>query len=178
MAFLFLGVHGTLSITTFFLPGKSGTAVDLGNEDIPVKVLIWTGPLLATNVTATILTSYKAWCHYFILKKSFFKSRNPLTKVQKVLWLLAESGAISCILWIAYIVLGSACNESKYDPEAKLIYKAVMPVISFHAQMTALETTFPSPIQSSLPQDPQLQIESETSNLLTVEADLEIELGS
>ncbi|THV04319.1 hypothetical protein K435DRAFT_791053 [Dendrothele bispora CBS 962.96] len=133
---LFLGVHGTLSITAIFfyvildrtnyminagivvwrvwilfpnnkfvkavfiallLGSLTGTVVDLRTEEI---LFIWTGPLLATNVTAALLTGYKAWCHGFILKKNLFTSRNPLTKAQKVLWLLVESGAISCILWV------------------------------------------------------------------------------
>ncbi|THU92061.1 hypothetical protein K435DRAFT_800754 [Dendrothele bispora CBS 962.96] len=64
------------------------------------KLFIWAGPLLATNVAATLLTGYKAWCHYLILKEIFFLDCNTLTRAQKVLRLLAESGAISCILWV------------------------------------------------------------------------------
>ncbi|THU92064.1 hypothetical protein K435DRAFT_800757 [Dendrothele bispora CBS 962.96] len=70
------------------------------NLDIPFVIFIWTGPLLATNVAATLLTGYKAWRYYLILKNNFLLNPDTLTRAQKVLWLLVESGAISCILWI------------------------------------------------------------------------------
>ncbi|THU97576.1 hypothetical protein K435DRAFT_796374 [Dendrothele bispora CBS 962.96] len=79
------------------------------NLDIPFKFVIFicTGPLLITNVAATLLTSYKAWYHYryhyLVWKKLLLLDCDTLTRAQKVLWLLAESGAISCIHWVRIV---------------------------------------------------------------------------
>ncbi|KAM5536737.1 hypothetical protein V8D89_009576 [Ganoderma adspersum] len=58
---------------------------------------------LATNFTATILTAYKAWL-YRKSARNYAESGSMNSRVEHILVLLVESGALYCALWIVVIV--------------------------------------------------------------------------
>ncbi|KAF5361240.1 hypothetical protein D9758_010246 [Tetrapyrgos nigripes] len=67
--------------------------------------LIMTLPLLITNMVATGLIGWKAWLHGQDIKKTLKDCGNQVSKAQKILMLLVESGMIYCGIWITYIII-------------------------------------------------------------------------
>ncbi|KAI0056933.1 hypothetical protein BV25DRAFT_1920576 [Artomyces pyxidatus] len=67
------------------------------------RSLILVGPTLGTNVVATSLIAYKAWRHRAFIRENLI-GLSSVTKVQKILALLVESGIIYCIVWIFYLL--------------------------------------------------------------------------
>ncbi|KAF5353602.1 hypothetical protein D9758_013777 [Tetrapyrgos nigripes] len=77
-------------------------STDLGNR---VNILIMALPLLITNMAATGLIGYKAWLHGQDIKKTLKDCGNQVSRAQKILMLLFESGMIYCGVWITDTIL-------------------------------------------------------------------------
>ncbi|KAF5329916.1 hypothetical protein D9758_018796 [Tetrapyrgos nigripes] len=75
-------------------------------------VLIMTLPLLITNMAATGLIGYKAWLHGQDIKKTLKDCGNQISRAQKILMLLVESGMIYCGVWITYIIISWSTGPS------------------------------------------------------------------
>ncbi|THU75417.1 hypothetical protein K435DRAFT_814352 [Dendrothele bispora CBS 962.96] len=76
-------------------------------------------PFIITNAVATGTIGWKAWCHHKDIKQNLDLSGNSISRVQKVLLLLVESGVVYCALWALYpilIILIAALENSKDDP--------------------------------------------------------------
>ncbi|PIL25601.1 hypothetical protein GSI_11349 [Ganoderma sinense ZZ0214-1] len=58
---------------------------------------------LATNFTATVLTAYQAWL-YRKSARDYAESGSINTRVEHILALLVESGALYCALWVVILV--------------------------------------------------------------------------
>lgn len=69
-----------------------------GNEKTGLLQLTVYCLTLATNISATALIAYKAWRHRCSIKEHLCDG-NARTRVEKVLSLLVESGAIYCGFW-------------------------------------------------------------------------------
>ncbi|KAI0702535.1 hypothetical protein C8Q76DRAFT_754673 [Earliella scabrosa] len=69
---------------------------------------------LMSNVVATSLVGYKAWCHRRLIRAGFTGS-STRTRVERVLALLVESGTVYCILWIFVVVYQTMIYVEYYD---------------------------------------------------------------
>ncbi|KAI0787299.1 hypothetical protein C8Q74DRAFT_1196513, partial [Fomes fomentarius] len=65
---------------------------------------------LCTNIIATLLIAYKAWAHWKFVR-SHLSTGSTRQRVEKVLLLLVESGALYCVLlvrvpdpWYYYLI--------------------------------------------------------------------------
>ncbi|KAF5346169.1 hypothetical protein D9758_009925 [Tetrapyrgos nigripes] len=77
--------------------------------------LVLTVPLLVTNIIATLLIGYKAWRHRLDIQRNLGSSTTSsssgtrgaasATKVQKILFLMVESGLIYIAFWFATLFL-------------------------------------------------------------------------
>ncbi|KAI0706657.1 hypothetical protein C8Q76DRAFT_801054 [Earliella scabrosa] len=56
---------------------------------------------LVTNCVATLLIAYRAWQHRALVK-SQLRQGCPLTRVERTLALLVESGVLYCALWVSF----------------------------------------------------------------------------
>ncbi|THV00490.1 hypothetical protein K435DRAFT_657077 [Dendrothele bispora CBS 962.96] len=68
------------------------------------QTLLLTVPLFVTNLVATSLIGYRAWEHRKAVITNLSSSKNSLTRVQKILLLLVESGLVYCALWVSIIL--------------------------------------------------------------------------
>ncbi|KAK7447466.1 hypothetical protein VKT23_014176, partial [Stygiomarasmius scandens] len=113
-----------------FVDAGTGAARILRNfQDYGTReqTLLLTLPLFITNFTATSLIGYRAWCHRKAVASNLSSSRNSMTRVQKILLLLVESGLVYCTLWIAYTVISISGNPLTISFQ---VYTIVMPLIS------------------------------------------------
>ncbi|THU77532.1 hypothetical protein K435DRAFT_786661 [Dendrothele bispora CBS 962.96] len=76
----------------------------------PPTYLLTNLPLVVTNVVATLLIAYKAWIHYRQIVLNLESIGSTPSKVHKILLLLVESGAIYCVIMIAYMVITALPN--------------------------------------------------------------------
>ncbi|KAF9061800.1 hypothetical protein BDP27DRAFT_1337586 [Rhodocollybia butyracea] len=80
---------------------RSFHAIGAGTNEF----LVLTLPLLITNVVATSLVGYKAFRHRQDIRRNLHTSSNgprgSITKTQKILLLLVESGCVYIAIWIA-----------------------------------------------------------------------------
>ncbi|KIK56509.1 hypothetical protein GYMLUDRAFT_247762 [Collybiopsis luxurians FD-317 M1] len=96
-----------LMITNFGVQIADGILDDIEikvpEESNPSTILDWLSPVvsLVVNMFATGLIAWKAWNHYHIVKDAGLHRR---TRVQNVLLLLIESGAIYCTIQTVYAV--------------------------------------------------------------------------
>ncbi|KAF5370346.1 hypothetical protein D9758_006990 [Tetrapyrgos nigripes] len=100
---------------------------DINDQGQKIRILIMAIPLLATNVFAISLIGYKAWMHQRDIKKNLNLCGNSVSKVQKVLLLLVESGIIYCILWITFILVAFVSSANSV---AGQIYPLIMPFLA------------------------------------------------
>ncbi|KAI0320552.1 hypothetical protein OF83DRAFT_1169255 [Amylostereum chailletii] len=77
--------------------GSSGQL--FGGDKVGLAVFILS---FVTNVWSTSLIGFKAWQHRRVLKENL-QAGSARTRVEKVLALLVESGAVYCVIW-AYLV--------------------------------------------------------------------------
>ncbi|KAJ7589523.1 hypothetical protein C8J56DRAFT_889067 [Mycena floridula] len=91
-------VHGLLSLCLIgSLEVLFGKAKAAGST----QSLILTLPLFLTNFIATVLMECKVWQYRVEIKRNLEIGKKT-TKVEKILILLTESGAIYCMLWMSY----------------------------------------------------------------------------
>ncbi|KAI0808385.1 hypothetical protein C8Q74DRAFT_132964 [Fomes fomentarius] len=64
---------------------------------------------LVTNVTATLLTAYKAWTHARLLK-TYFTEGTAMTNVERILILLTESGLTYSTIWLLVTIYQIGIN--------------------------------------------------------------------
>ncbi|KAF5336787.1 hypothetical protein D9758_017708 [Tetrapyrgos nigripes] len=74
--------------------------------------LVMALPLLITNMAATGLIAYKAWLHGRDIRKTLKDCGNQVSRAQKILMLLVESGMIYCGIWITYIIINFSTEAS------------------------------------------------------------------
>ncbi|THU78062.1 hypothetical protein K435DRAFT_877057 [Dendrothele bispora CBS 962.96] len=114
-----------------------GTFVDVGISSVrflrdPTNtgeksgLLIMALPFIITNAVATGTIGWKAWCHHKDIKQNLDLSGNSISRVQKVLLLLVESGVVYCALWIAYTIVSFEGAQST----SFQVYSSAMPSIS------------------------------------------------
>ncbi|KAI1789963.1 hypothetical protein LXA43DRAFT_1150839 [Ganoderma leucocontextum] len=70
---------------------------------------------LITNVTATSLIAYKAWCHRQLVK-TYLNAAGLKSRVLKALGLLVESGVAYCAFLVLVIVYGADPAASPSNP--------------------------------------------------------------
>ncbi|KAF5343422.1 hypothetical protein D9758_011819 [Tetrapyrgos nigripes] len=121
------------AICTFISAGIN-TAKSLQTEDglysePSTLTLLISLPLLITNLIATSLIGYKTWSHRQDVKRNLMASDTAMTKVNKVLLLLVESGVIYCAIWVAYIVTQLSGMETNGSFSA-LIFTSVTPLLA------------------------------------------------
>ncbi|THV00455.1 hypothetical protein K435DRAFT_446618 [Dendrothele bispora CBS 962.96] len=90
-------------------------------------------PLLFTNLVAVSLIGYKTWSHRKDVQWNLMTSDGAGSRVQKILWLLIESGLIYCVIWVSYIVVEMKTAESKgsaEEPFSSLLYTGVTPLLA------------------------------------------------
>ncbi|KAF5361266.1 hypothetical protein D9758_010311 [Tetrapyrgos nigripes] len=93
--------------------------------------LIMAIPLLVTNIIATGLNGYKAYLHNKDIREHLSQCDTHVTKAQKILLLLVESGMVYCGIWIATICVLAAANEAKVELTlAYLIFFTSLPFLS------------------------------------------------
>ncbi|KAI0808390.1 hypothetical protein C8Q74DRAFT_1233300 [Fomes fomentarius] len=74
---------------------------------------------LVTNVTATLLTGYKAWSHATLLR-TYFSEGTMITNVERIMILLTESGLVYGVIWLLVVVyqvginVGDAYNNDTF----------------------------------------------------------------
>ncbi|THU86289.1 hypothetical protein K435DRAFT_782939 [Dendrothele bispora CBS 962.96] len=95
--------------------------------DGPPSYLLTNLPLVVTNVVATLLIAYKAWIHYRQIVLNLKSTGSTPSKVHKILLLLVESGAIYCVIMIAYMVITALPN---IDLEVYEMASTVIPSIA------------------------------------------------
>ncbi|KIK62168.1 hypothetical protein GYMLUDRAFT_552497 [Collybiopsis luxurians FD-317 M1] len=73
-------------------------------ESNSATILDWLSVMLSlvVNMFATGLIAWKAWHHHYAMKEAAFRKR---TRVQNILLLLIESGAIYCTIQMLYVVM-------------------------------------------------------------------------
>ncbi|KAI0259488.1 hypothetical protein BC834DRAFT_905791 [Gloeopeniophorella convolvens] len=88
-----IGAAGyNLSLNLVTLSGKTGKVA-----------LIFVGPLLGTNIISTALIAWKAWEHRRTVRTHLGKGSTS-ERVEKILALLIESGAVYTLLWVLYLL--------------------------------------------------------------------------
>ncbi|KAF5371637.1 hypothetical protein D9758_003372 [Tetrapyrgos nigripes] len=132
-----------LALTFLMLSSCAGVFVDAGlastallgnpsNVGSQTRGFIISLPTITTNAVATGLIAWKAWNHHQDLKKNLQNS-SSLTRVQKVLLLLVESGTLYCLLWVAYITIsarsGPSANSFQELSSAMPFISALYPII-------------------------------------------------
>ncbi|KAF5362857.1 hypothetical protein D9758_007033 [Tetrapyrgos nigripes] len=100
---------------------------DINDEGDRVDILIMAIPLLVTNAIATGLIGYKAWIHHQDIKGNLLLIGSSVSRVEKVLLLLVESGVIYCALWITYILIAILYTANSVPGQ---VYPAVMSSLS------------------------------------------------
>ncbi|THU79709.1 hypothetical protein K435DRAFT_942361 [Dendrothele bispora CBS 962.96] len=98
---------GTIKIRRQTVINDIVTDVEGGAE-----TLLITLPLLITNIFASILIGYKAWIHRQDIKENLSDDNARVSKVQKILLLLVESGMIYLILWVRVTLSAPILDKS------------------------------------------------------------------
>ncbi|KAL1661663.1 hypothetical protein GGF50DRAFT_60637 [Schizophyllum commune] len=89
------------------------TAQDvMGENNVRLRALMVTMPLLLTNVVATTLVAAKVW-YYRREIKSAIGSWRKASQVEKVLVLLLESGCAYCLIWVVRLSIDLAAGTGK-----------------------------------------------------------------
>ncbi|KAJ3546295.1 hypothetical protein NM688_g5530 [Phlebia brevispora] len=99
----FLSVCATIAVraASFFSPSFTAAGPD-ESDSYPltramnicqVSNLVWS---LSTNLTATLIISYKAWCHRRTIKAALVNVRERSTTVERIFTLLIETGFLYC----------------------------------------------------------------------------------
>ncbi|THV03353.1 hypothetical protein K435DRAFT_962517 [Dendrothele bispora CBS 962.96] len=90
-------------------------------------LLIIALPLIITNAVATGVIGWKAWSHYKNIKQNLNLSVSSISRVQKVLLLLVESGVIYCALWTTYTTISLIGSSGSVSFQ---VYSSAMPFMS------------------------------------------------
>ncbi|EIM91596.1 uncharacterized protein STEHIDRAFT_165852 [Stereum hirsutum FP-91666 SS1] len=96
-------------------PGVSGPYT--GN------IVVWSLSL-ATNMLTTAMVAFKSWRHRKTLRKMLGRG-SPKTRAEKVMALLVESGAMYCVIWVAFLIPALITGFN-----GTFVMSAVMPQIS------------------------------------------------
>ncbi|THU79827.1 hypothetical protein K435DRAFT_973015 [Dendrothele bispora CBS 962.96] len=126
IALTFLFLSSCVGVFVDASLGTVGFLRDISFTGPNTRGLIMAIPMIVTNAVATGLIAWKTWHHYNTLKKNLSDS-SPLTRVQKVLFLLVESGVVYCIFWVAWtsITVTGGTGTTSFQT-----YSAAMPFIS------------------------------------------------
>ncbi|KAJ7576176.1 hypothetical protein C8J56DRAFT_1062290 [Mycena floridula] len=152
-------VHGLLSLCLIgSLVGVSvdfafGTEVLFGKAKVGggARSLILTLPLFLTNFIVTVLVAYKVWEYRVEIKRNL-EIEKKTTRVEKILILLTESGAIYCMLWIVTLVIDAtkpsdslaSITVTALLPELTVLYPTIM-ILLVALEKVNLESTVTAP---------------------------------
>ncbi|EIM84263.1 uncharacterized protein STEHIDRAFT_170004 [Stereum hirsutum FP-91666 SS1] len=114
---------------------------------------------LLSNIWATSLIGYRAWCHRKDIRSHLGNEGTPASSVQSIMALLVESGFLYCITWAFFIlntallIKGKTANVahviSGAVPQLVGIYPAVIIVlVSLRKSHTERNFTYESPEES------------------------------
>ncbi|KIK54131.1 hypothetical protein GYMLUDRAFT_48939 [Collybiopsis luxurians FD-317 M1] len=76
---------------------------------------------LAVNVLATVAITYKAWLHSRLTNvfgKEYKRDSGGASRVEKVLWVVVESGVVFCILQTVFYAISMASSMSSINSSA------------------------------------------------------------
>ncbi|KAI0275257.1 hypothetical protein BC834DRAFT_851966 [Gloeopeniophorella convolvens] len=90
-----------LSLALVTLSGKN-SETDLNPHQGKVA-LIFVGPILGTNIVSTAFIAWKAWEHRRTVRTHLGEG-SASERVEKILALLIESGAVYTLLWVLYLL--------------------------------------------------------------------------
>ncbi|KAK7447438.1 hypothetical protein VKT23_014147 [Stygiomarasmius scandens] len=99
----------------------------LGQDNGSPNGLMFTVPLLVTNVVSTSVYGYKAWQQQEAIRKTTGEGKHSIGLKERASLLLLESGALYGIFWTVYTFMSIFGNTQSSGFQA---FAATMPVIS------------------------------------------------
>ncbi|THU84582.1 hypothetical protein K435DRAFT_870122 [Dendrothele bispora CBS 962.96] len=137
-----LNLVAKIVLTLCMIGSLAGTFVNAGLEteeflrDItggPLEILEQALPLLITNLVSTSMIAYKTCCYRRDVRKNLISTNGSVTKIQKIMWFLVESGFFYCIFLIGHTVIrvlkGTSSQFSRISALAMPMLSAMYPLL-------------------------------------------------